>query len=68
MTQESDAPIYQRDLLPLIAWVEVLGKAHLRKGVLSKEDLVEQLSERAESSGGALESEVERMIMQIETW
>jgi hypothetical protein len=68
MTQESDAPLSQRDLLPLIAWVEVLGKALLRKGVLSKEDLVEQLSERAESSAGALESEVERMIMQIETW
>ncbi len=66
--QGPDAPIVRQDLLPLIAWIEVLGRALVRKGVLSKEDLVEELSEKAESSGGALEAELERMIMQIESW
>ena len=66
--QGSDAPVVRQDLLPLTAWIEVLGRALLRKGVLSKEELVEELNEKAASGGGALEAEIERMIMQIESW
>jgi len=58
----------QADLRPLMTWIEVLGKALITKGVLSKEDLVMQLSERAASGGPAAEAEMERMIMQIDTW
>jgi hypothetical protein len=66
--QGSDAPISRQDLIPLVAWIEVLGKALVRKNILSKEDLVEELNEKAESGGAALQPEIERMIMQIESW
>ncbi len=58
----------QQDLGSPMIWIEVLGKALTTKGVLSKEDLVLQLNEIAASGGAALETEIERMIMQIETW
>lgn len=66
--QGSDAPVVRQDLLPLSTWIEVLGRTLVRKGVLSKEDVVEALNEEAEAHGGALDAEIERMIMRLESW
>ena len=68
MAQDVKGPITQQELVPLTLWIEVLGKALVAKGVLSKEDLIAQLNDKLASGGSSLEREIERMTMQVDTW
>jgi hypothetical protein len=69
MANGTQRPATEHDMLSIGIWINAFGKALIKKGVLEKTDITDELKRiKSGIPDVALQSEIDQMVTQISKW